>query len=155
MPIGTNPLPLAPPPLARENRHLMRGPRFLLIALAALASSCATWVTPPGTHFTSEPPGARVMVDGRDSGYVTPCMVNLADRGTRVRMELDGYETAEFLLRSEGDVFVIPWYNGDNQTLGYRFPLYHDANDLFFPFKVDNSLSPARLHIELQRSAAE
>jgi hypothetical protein len=34
-------------------------------------------VSPPGTAFASEPPGARVEIDGQDSGWVTPCMIAL------------------------------------------------------------------------------
>jgi len=42
--------------------------------------------------FFSEPPGARVIVDKQDTGFVTPCRITLASRDEhRVELELAGY----------------------------------------------------------------
>ena len=57
-------------------RQLLR----IALALPFLAlGSCARNISPPGVFFSSEPPGARILVDGQDSGYVTPRMSRLND----------------------------------------------------------------------------
>jgi hypothetical protein len=72
---------------------------FLLAALASLAS-CLN-ITPCGTTLASEPPGARVRVDGRDSGWVTPCLIALDAEETHVvTLELDGFAPREVVLES-------------------------------------------------------
>ena len=55
---------------------------LLAPALLATLSACAEIRRDPGVMFASNPSGARVVVDGVDSGFVTPCHLDLP-RSTR------------------------------------------------------------------------
>ncbi len=45
-----------------------------------------------GLSVSSTPPGARILIDGEDTGVVTPAIVGLPDGGTfAVSLDLDGY----------------------------------------------------------------
>lgn len=122
---------------------------------AAAASIGCINTTPPGAVISSFPPGARVMLDGKDSGYVTPCVIGL-DRGDsyRVEIELDGYQTFRLRMEQETKRTIISW--GDSHIWpgdSFRFPLFLPALDLLFPLRVDHSHSPARVHVRLDPTA--
>lgn len=127
-----------------------RLPALLGLASAWLFTSCVSWTTPPHTAISSTPPGARVVIDGTNSGHLTPCLVKLDNgRDHRVRLELEGYQIEEVLLRENGDLYLIPWEEGVDGPYGWSFPLFLDATDLFAPVRIDDGLSPDRIHLEL------
>ena len=85
-----------------------------LLAAAILVSGCATMMNGPtqAVRVKSQPAGARVVVDGCETG-VTPLTVRLSRMGShRVRVELDGYEPYEVPLvkrasrNIEGNILV-------------------------------------------------
>ena len=87
--------------------------------LVLVSSSCATVFT--GTrddvYFTSDPPGALVIVDGRQMGY-TPCVVPIRrnlQSNRLVEYELPGYYVKAAPLESEFNwvtVINILWWPG-------------------------------------------
>jgi hypothetical protein len=121
----------------------------------ALLAGCIN-VSPPGTSFASDPPGARVHIDGRDSGWVTPCLVAL-DEGEPhvVTLALDGYAPREVVLRPLTRNGVVAWYqavNGVKSTI--RFPLLHPTEDLLLPFRASHALSPGHVFVRLRPTEA-
>ncbi len=55
-------------------------------------------------HTTTEPPGARILVDGADTGLLTPAVVEILAGEHRVALALDGHETRrQRLLVSAGE----------------------------------------------------
>ena len=92
-----------------------------------------------------------MILDDRDSGYVTPCLVAL-DRGDdyRVRLELAGFEPREFYLQSNDSTHDIPWHDGAKSPNGLHTPFFLDARDLFLPFRNDESHWPKRIFVRLQ-----
>lgn len=127
--------------------------RRILAALALLTVStgCVAWTTPPATSISSTPPGARVVVDGKSSGFLTPCLVKLdTGRDHRLRLELAGHVPQELLLSEAGDLYLIPWRRGYDAPYGWAFPLFLGARDLFAPVRIDNGLSPDRVHVSLE-----
>jgi len=123
--------------------------------LAAACSSCLD-ISPPGTTFASEPPGALVRVDGRDTGWVTPCQIDLgAGEPCTVAIELEGYAPREFLLVPDERLHLITWTQGATSTRNtVRFPLFLPTLDLFFPLREREALSPGRVFVRLHPEAA-
>lgn len=134
----------------------------LLFAALALGCTSAT-KTPiefayntssPGVSLSSQPPGARVLIDGEDSGFFTPCVLALdRDEKQRVRFELPGYEPALRVLEPNTRRTYIPWSDGDLGSARWRFPLFLPLGAVLVPLKVDDSHSPWRVHVKLRLSA--
>ncbi len=91
-----------------------------LLLLAAFSSGCMH----RRMTITSNPPGARVLVDGQDIG-LTPVSMDHTYYGTRqITLVKDGYETRTIMQPMR-----TPWYQ--------VFPLDF-FSDNFVPFKITN-----------------
>jgi len=112
-------------------------------------------LSPPGASFSSEPPGARVLIDGRDSGWVTPCQIALDhDETQRVTIVLEGYAPRDFVLEPETRRSFVTWplgVNGVKSTV--HFPLLLPWEDLFFPLREVDTLTPGRVFVRLRPEA--
>ena len=117
---------------------------------AAVGPGCIS-ETPASTFFGSDPPGALVYVDGKESGYVTPCNIHL-DEGDdyTVRIELPGYAPATFELDSARRVGVIPWTDGAHFESGLTSPLFLPFFDLLAPIRTNRAHSPNSIFVRLQ-----
>lgn len=113
---------------ATRARSRRRSPRVALRLLPG-ALACAACLLLPGCLFRrmtirSNPPGALVLIDGREIGY-TPVSTDFTYYGTReITLIKDGYETFSTM-----QPVPIPWYQ--------RFPLDF-VSDNMLPFKVTN-----------------
>lgn len=123
---------------------------LVCVALAGLLQGCMV-VRPPGVLFATEPPGANVVINGRDSGFATPIELDL-DRGKMhtVEFKLDGYDTAVRHLDPSLRVHVVPWYDGDLGPKIWRFPLYLTFFGLIAPVRINNGLVPGRIYVPLR-----
>jgi len=125
--------------------------RSLPLLLLASLAGCLD-VSPPGTAFASDPAGARVLVDGRDSGWVTPCQFALdVEKNHVVSFALVGYTPREVLLVPDGHQQVIDWYqavNGVRSTI--HFPLLMPTTDFLFPLRDVQTLAPGRVFVRLR-----
>jgi hypothetical protein len=105
--------------------------------------------------FFSEPPGARVIVDHQDTGFVTPCRLTLASRDDhKVDLELSGYSTARIDLDPNLDTDVIFWRDMALNLGQWYFPLWLNFQDTIHPFKLQANLHPGRVFVRLERAAA-
>jgi len=122
-------------------------PELCALTGLLLASACLSR-TPPGVFLASQPPGARIVVNERDSGFVTPCLIALdREERHRVRLELAGHEPREVVLVPGKRVLFIPYYHAVSE--GQHFPLFARTEDLFFPLRTDKNLQPGRIHLRL------
>jgi hypothetical protein len=129
--------------------------RTLALAVAALLASCTTYRDTVAIHFSSEPPGADVVVDGVPTGFATPCMVALEKRRQVVTFEKVGYQVPARVL--EPDPYNDTWYWSE-ATVGphtWDFPIFIDLDDFLQPVVARNELVPARLFVRLAREADE
>ena len=133
----------------------MNAARALLAALALAASTACVNVTPPGIQVSSAPPGARILIDGRDSGFITPANLSLSDEDHWLELRLNGYATTALLLREGTQLEVVPWSEGVVQPITWPFPLFLPARDLLLPFRVDDSPLPSRIHVDMRLAADE
>jgi hypothetical protein len=137
---------------AMSDRHARPSAALLLAAVLALllAPGCAARRSQPGVLLASSPPGAAVYVNGRATGFVTPAALSLQRaRWHRVDFLLPGHRPATRLLSPSQRVHVIPWYQGHIGVWTWWFPLFLNLEDLLIPFRVDDNLSPQRIHVRL------
>jgi hypothetical protein len=104
-------------------------------------------------HLSTDPPGAHVLVDGKDSGFVTPCMLDIERQDTEIAFRLDGYAVDERDLTPDARWTMIFWREMSLIPVVWRCPLWLNRNDVFTPFKLDRSLTPNRIHVRLRRAA--
>jgi hypothetical protein len=104
--------------------------------------------------LASDPPGAKVLVNDRESGFVTPCILAL-DPGENARIDLEypGYVTARRILTPDQQVYAVLGKDMYIRPSVWRFPLWLNTRDLFVPVKYDRTLSPGRLYVKLERAA--
>ena len=130
-------------------------PRLLpLLPLALLAGGCAVFDHSAKVVLASDPPGARVLVDQKDSGFVTPCVLELDPVETwHMALELPGYETAHRVLLPDFDARALLWRDMYLTSGIWLFPTHLNTRDFFEPIRLDKRLSPSRIFVRLQRTA--
>ena len=125
----------------------MRVALTLLLAILPLVGCHAT----PMVSLASDPPGAKVFIDNRDSGYVTPCVLTLANRDQRVDLQLPGYSTATRYLREDLSREIILWGDMLASFNTWRFPLFLNDRDFLIPVDRRVGPLPKRLFVRLRR----
>ncbi len=119
----------------------------------ALLASCTTYSESVPIHFSTQPPGADVVVDGVPTGFATPCMVALEKRRQIVTFEKTGYQVPARIL--EPDPYNDTWYWSE-ATVGphtFDFPILINLDDFLQPVVARNELIAARIHVRLKREA--
>ncbi len=118
------------------------------------APGCVLFSSPSGIVVSSDPPGATVSIDRRDSGFVTPCTLEVdAEDDKRIDIALRGYETETRFITPDHEVYAILYRE---MSVGYKtfdFPLFLNFRDFFVPVKFRATASPGRIHVRLDRSA--
>ncbi|MFT7677099.1 MAG: hypothetical protein ACI8QC_001076 [Planctomycetota bacterium] len=126
---------------------------FILSALLLqVFCSCGTKSRP--VLLASSPPGARIVLDGRDSGFVTPASLDLSNQpdSCLVELVLPGYRPARRMLSSETETQFVFY---DDWTVHYntwRFPLWLNWEDLVTQVIRINGHQAARIFVHLRRS---
>jgi hypothetical protein len=124
-----------------------------VIGAALLASGCAGPRPSSPVLLATEPPGVIVLVNGETSGFVTPCMIGLSvERPHRVDLELDGYVTETRLIAPGGYEQAILWHEMNIGSRTWRWPLWLNIDDFFFPVRTKNPLQPWRIFVRMKRS---
>lgn len=127
----------------------LASPLFLLLLLPA----CTSVYHARGLKIASDPPGARILVDGRESGYVTPAMIDLGGGSTRVDLLMPGYETATRVIGSGGFTWVLHWNEMTLEPGTWRFPLWIPLEDVIPPVNIDSGPEPGRVFVRLRLAA--
>ncbi|MDP6538874.1 MAG: PEGA domain-containing protein [Planctomycetota bacterium] len=128
---------------------------LVCLALAALAGGCAAPGGRTPVLFTTDPPGAAVILDGTPSGFATPCQIGLPlDEGAiQVELVKDGFVTAVRALEVGTHTVTVLWSEMNVGHRAWRFPLHLNADDSFVPVRAINPIKPARVFVRLARSA--
>lgn len=129
----------------------MRRTLFTLLLLPLWVAGCQ-FVPNKGVEFASEPPGARIYVDGQDSGFVTPACLGIDDNDHTVEMELAGYRTETRLLTDGGYTYLIYWNEAYLSYNTWRFPLWLNWQDGLLPWKIVDASSPGRIFVRMRRA---
>ena len=122
------------------------------VALGLCLSSCTLPGQPAHVSLASEPPGGRVLLDGVDSGFVTPCDVLLpADDELKLDLHLPGYKLESRLLVPETQVDTVYWREAYIREQVWRFPLWLQLSDFVRPVKLRSVMRPGGVYVQLER----
>ncbi len=127
----------------------------LLFALILAPLAACQIIREPGVTLASTPPGARINVDGRDSGFVTPCAIELSRDDHKIEFALDGYRKEERNITSGGRIYTILWHEMYLNSATWRFPMWLNYVDGLTPVKIERGTSPARIFVRLQRAQGD
>lgn len=103
-----------------------------------------------GVMISSKPVGARVLIDGKDSGFATPCCLAIDDKKQRIDLVLDGYQTASRVVMDDERTYLIYWneaYLGPNS---YHFPMFLNIYDGWVPLRFEQTYSPERVFVRMR-----
>lgn len=121
------------------------------ILLAALAG-CTWFHNEPYVLITSEPLGARIAIDGQDTGRTTPTRFDLGDiwgDNHLVELSLPGHRTERRILVQHTDEYTSKWIDGAFAVELPSLPFFWTAGDFVFPFGVKAAVVPGELHCRL------
>ncbi|MFT5051262.1 MAG: hypothetical protein ACI8QZ_002673 [Chlamydiales bacterium] len=128
----------------------MRIASLLLLTGATLLASSGCQSTPM-VSLATDPPGAQIVIDGEDSGYVTPCVMTLANEGHRVDLILPGYSPATRYMSRAKPAQIILWTELMGNLHTWRFPLWLNYRDFFVPIEAPSGPFPRRMFVRLRR----
>lgn len=119
-------------------------------SLAALLIGCQSARRP--LVIDSDPPGALVRINGEDSGFATPCVLDIDDRSVKsVELELAGYRSERRELKSGGWTQITLWRDMTNGIQTWNFPLFMPLRYVLLPVVESKGESPNRIHARLVR----
>lgn len=124
--------------------------------LLSLASACTWWSSEEHVLITSDPLGARVFVDGTDTGKTTPTRLAIGGNfgGNHVvELRLKGYRSQVRTVYQYTEGYTSKWIDGAYETALPPLPFFWTAGDFIFPFGVRGALVPD-LYVKLYREDA-
>ncbi len=128
--------------------------RFLLLALCVCAASCTWFRRNSEVLITSEPPGARILLDGEDTGETTPHAFDIANNfggDHALELQKDGYRPERRLLRQYTRGYTSRWIDGAGPPDLPPWPLDWTLGDWIFPFGVKGAIVPGEVYVRLYR----
>jgi hypothetical protein len=119
-----------------------------------LAAGCTTFASSGrAVSFTTDPPGARVIIDRKDTGFVTPCRLAMPGEDRHhVDLVMPGYSPVHLRVKRGRNADVILWRDMYVRPVVWRFPLWLNLEDSFEPFKFRRSYSPGHVFVRLERA---
>lgn len=126
--------------------------RLLAVVAGCALTSCSLLAPNRAVALSTSPPGATVTVDGKNAGFVTPCMIQLdVDEDVRIDMEVAGFRRETRFLTPHDEVYSILWTEMYVGPQTWHFPLFLSFRDFLVPVKWTEGHAPGRIHIDLDR----
>jgi len=145
-----------PTSASRSLRGLPSSLVLALLCLVQLSSACVSDTSMPGVRLSTSPPGARVYIDEIDSGFITPCAIDLGQEDAHVvRFEIPGYEPAARTLVPGERRLLATWAESHRWPRTFGVPLFLNFKAFWFPVDRDRSLQSPRVHVNLRLSTQQ
>lgn len=123
--------------------------------LALLCLPACTWFrSGQPVLVTSDPPGARIFLDGADTGRHTPTTLDIANLfgGDHwLLLTKPGHRAERRLLSGHTIGYTSRWIDGGSDPSLPPLPIFWTAGDFFFPFGVRSAIVPGELYVKLYR----
>ncbi|MBL8863349.1 MAG: PEGA domain-containing protein [Planctomycetes bacterium] len=138
--------------MSRPPGQSFRVRSVLAAAAPLLLGGCVLFASDRPVNLSTTPPGATVLVNGRNSGFVTPCRIQLdVDRDVRLDFEVPGFRPETRFLTPNDEVYAVYWREMNTGPQTWNFPLFLSRFDAFVPVKWTEAHAPGRIHIDLER----
>ncbi len=126
--------------------------RVLAVVVGCTLTSCSLLAPDRAIALSTSPPGATVSVDGRNIGFVTPCMIQFdVDEDVRIDLSVAGFRPETRFLTPHDEVYSVLWTEMYVGPQAWHFPLFLSFRDLLVPVKWTEGHAPGRIHIDLDR----
>lgn len=123
-----------------------------LAALALAGAGCTYFQGDARVLVTSTPPGARILVDGEDSGRTTPSMVDLGGilgSDHELRIEKRGFDPETRRVYHFTRAYTARWIDGAVELTLWPFPFFWPLGDWVLPAGVRWIYVPHEVHVRL------
>jgi hypothetical protein len=129
--------------------------RLLPSWLLLLLPSCTSFYSDDKVLITSDPPGARVFIDGRDMGVTTP--TTLAIGGIfgydhELSLLKKGYRIEVRRLCQYTEGYTTKWRDGIGEIGIPALPIFWTLGDVLTPFDVRAAIVPGEVYVKLYRN---
>ena len=131
--------------------------RSILLLPLLTASACTWWSSREQVLITSDPLGAHIAVDGRDTGLTTPARLAIGGNFGRdhvVDLTLKGHRPAQRRLYQHTEGYTSKWIDGAYESVLPPLPFFWTAGDFVFPFAIRGAIVPNELHVKLYREGS-
>jgi hypothetical protein len=127
----------------------------LILCLLGLGG-CALLAPNRAVVLSTNPPGASIFVNGKNSGFVTPCQLQLdIDEDARLDFTIPGFRPETRYVTPDDEVYAILWSEMYAGPQTWHFPLWLPLRDFVVPVKWTEAHAPGRIHIDLDRLSDE
>jgi hypothetical protein len=121
----------------------------LSIVAAAVACGCVSWTSRSAVTVTSHPSGARILVDGVDTGLTTPAQIAPSASST-ITVAKEGYGNGVRALGRRTTTRVPRWLDGAVSDPSIALPLFWVTGDLFFPIQISHGVDAQHVYFHLE-----
>lgn len=128
--------------------------RALALSSLFLACGCTWWKSTEQVFVTSDPLGARIFVDGQDTGRTTPATLAIGGNFGRdhlLELRLYGHRPQQRWLRQYTEGYTSKWIDGAYDVVMPPLPFFWTAGDFVFPFAIRGAIVPGDVHVKLYR----
>ena len=129
-------------------------PALLTLPIAGL-SACVSFQQEGQVLISSDPLGAKIFVDGVDTGFTTPKKFSIGSVWSSrhaIRLEMDGFRPAERALYQQTETFSAQWIDGAYDMVMSPLPFFWTTRDVLTPLGVRSALLPGELYVRMQQS---
>lgn len=128
--------------------HHIRTTALLLTLLAT--AGCISAEPDPTLSISTDPPGAQVFINGKDTGFSTPCMLAVVEEEMKIEIKLLDFQTEVRHVTRQPQLQTRYWSEMSTSSRTWRFPLWLNIHDLFtHPVREVMLLAPGRIFIRL------
>ena len=133
-------------------------PRALAVPLLLLTCSGCVWFSSKeNVLIASEPLGARILVDGEDTGRTTPASLPLGGLfgyDHTIELQKKGFRPATRVIYQYTEGYTSKRIDGAYDAVMWPMPLFWTTGDFLTPFGVRAAILPAELYVVLEKEDA-
>lgn len=129
----------------------------LLASFFVALSACTSWQSHGDVLICSEPLGARILVDGEDTGETTPALLAIGGNFCSdhvIELAKPGYRTATRRVYQHTEGYTSKINDGVYTLVMPPLPIFWTSGDLLMPFGIRGALLPAELYVRLEKEGS-